>query len=157
MHQLSTCSVLSSVDHFKASFQCLCFHFCSVLSNVTHCWHPCKLPHKNDKVSWQILQVNYLPLLDRMPAKQNTVDSHFVTVICGYILVCMCLISISGLRGMKPPAWCTTFTVTCNMMPLTAFSTGLVSMKYNEQAGLLVKMWICIWEVPSASLGQLTG
>jgi hypothetical protein len=28
-------------------------------------------------------------------------------------------------------------------------------VKYNEQAGLLVKMWICIWVVPSASLGQL--
>jgi len=30
-------------------------------------------------------------------------------------------------------------------------------VKHNEQAGLLVKIWICIWEVPGVSLGQLTG
>jgi len=61
-----------------------------------------------------------------MRAKQNTVDSHFVTVVYGYTAVCMRWTSISGLRGMTPPAWYTAFTIMCNMMPLTAFSTGLV-------------------------------
>jgi hypothetical protein len=73
-------------------------------------------------VIWQILKVNYAQFSDRMSAKQSTVDSHFVTVVCGYILVRMCWTSVSGLGWMTLPARYTA----CNMMPLVAFSTGLV-------------------------------
>jgi hypothetical protein len=117
----------------KANFQCWCFHCCSVLYPMP----PTSGTHANFSIKimklWSQLTDSEGELFSSVrnsvtecQQNKNTVDSHFVTVVCGYIMVCMCWTSISGLRGMTPPAWYTAFTIMCNMMSPTAFITGLV-------------------------------